>query len=123
MDIKELSYLKEQISSKEKQLESEDIKTTDKKELIKEIITEQIEPILAPYPSEINPQNIPLPVISPEEEEVKKIVDDLTEVALNNNVVTAVKLALKTSNGYIIDTLRDHLADIYYDQLKEKGLI
>jgi hypothetical protein len=123
MDINNLSYLKEQVQTKERQLEAEGLKTPEKKELVKEVINEQIEPVLNTYPSEIKLQSIPQPIIPQEDNEANKIVDELIEIALNKDIVSAVQTALKTSNGYIIDTFRDKLTDVYYNQLKEKGLI
>ncbi|MGC8851803.1 MAG: hypothetical protein ACP5J8_01445 [Minisyncoccia bacterium] len=125
MDPNELSFLKERIQIKEKQLESEGIETKETKELIKETINEKIESILVNYPSEIKPQNIPEMVISARErnENEEMVVKELIEIALSKDIPRAVELALKTGNGFIIDTFRDRLTDVYYDQLKEKGII
>jgi hypothetical protein len=123
MDPNELSFLKERIQIKEKQLESEGIETKETKELIKETINEKIEPIFVNYPSEIKPQNIPEMVISARERNEERVVKELIEIALSKDIPRAVELALKTGNGFIIDTFRDRLTDVYYDQLKEKGII
>ncbi|MGB9763313.1 MAG: hypothetical protein ACPLW7_04910 [Minisyncoccia bacterium] len=123
MDPNELSFLKERIQIKEKQLESEGIETKETKELIKETINEKIESIFVNYPSEIKPQNIPEMVISARERNEERVVKELIEIALSKDIPRAVELALKTGNGFIIDTFRDRLTDVYYDQLKEKGII
>ncbi len=44
-------------------------------------------------------------------------------MAFEENIPQAVKTALKTGNAFLIDKLRDTLADKYYQELKEKKLI
>jgi len=125
---KEIKFLKERIEAKEEQLKQESLFVPEKKELLIEAIEEKIEDSFRNLP--------PVSVLNFEEgrnklerqnqaddfsEDAK--VKELTEMAFKEGIVKAVTVALKTSNAFLIDKLRDTLADKYYKALKERKLI
>jgi hypothetical protein len=74
-----------------------------------------------PFPNNIYSQDQKLPDEVIEEANIK--LSELITIALEENIPRAVNTALKSGNAYLIDKLRDSLADKYYQELKDKKLI
>jgi len=56
-------------------------------------------------------------------EEANIKLSELVSIAMEESISRAVTMALKSGNAFLIDKLRDSLADKYYQELKNKRLI
>ncbi|NMB92565.1 MAG: hypothetical protein GYA31_03025 [Parcubacteria group bacterium] len=129
----ETDFIKERVFLKKEQLAQEGLPIPEDKELISETITEKIEESLKNYPPTAEIQkSIPTPTtpapvtVSSENIDVQasqKIVEELVNIALTENIPKAVTMALKTGNAYLIDKLHDTLVDKYFEEFKKKNII
>jgi len=138
MNNEELSFIGDRIKIKKEQLSREKIEIPEEKELITEAIEERMEESLRDLPPEMDflepekEKKAPFPADLYAEDEIPKNevieeanikLSELIAIAFEENIPRAVKIALKTGNAFLIDKLRDSLADKYYEELKEKNLI
>jgi hypothetical protein len=138
MNQEELDFIKNRVQIKKEQLSREKLEIPEEKELVAETIEERMEDSLketlpdiemiqpekdkkVPFPSDIYSQDKKLPDEVIEEANIK--LSELIIIALEENIPRAVNTALKSGNAYLIDKLRDSLADKYYQELKDKKLI
>lgn len=135
MEKNELSIIKERVQTKKEQLVQEGLTAPSDKELVMETVGERVEESLRKSLGEVENieiQKTPFPsqLSSLSQEPADKIIEEaniklseLVNIALEENIPKAVTIALKTGNAFLIDKLRDSLADRYYEQLKDKKLI
>jgi hypothetical protein len=120
---KEISILEERLSKfKEAISQSKEEENISEKELIKEAIKERI--------SEALPPPSPLPITPPKSIEEKMGIHDreqhikaFVDIAMKNDIPTAVKAVVKTGNAHLIDDFHDALVDEFYEELKKLGKI
>ncbi len=133
----ELNLISNRIKMKKEQMAREKIEIPEEKELVKETIKEKMDKSLedflpdmdfpkseekkTPFPAELYAENTIAEKDIIEEAQIK--LSELVTMAFEENIPQAVKTALKTGNAFLIDKLRDTLADKYYQELKEKNLI
>jgi hypothetical protein len=138
MNQEELSFIKDRVQIKKEQLSREKLEIPEEKELVAETIEERMEDSLketlpniemiqpekdnkVPFPASIYSQDKKLSEEVFEEANIK--LSELITIALEENISRAINTALKSGNAYLIDKLRDSLADKYYQELKDKKLI
>lgn len=138
MEKTELDLIKERIQVKKEQLARGGLSVPGEKELVAETIQERMEDSLkemppgmdvvkpdgemkVPYPSQIVSQTDESSDSIVEEANIK--LSELVDIAMEESIPKAVSTALKSGNAFLIDKLRDSLADKYYEQLKAKKLI
>ena len=138
MENKELNFISERIREKKEQLSREKLEIPEEKKLITETIDEQIEDSLIEqhpdmdflqsesqekisFPKRIYTEN--KRSLEQELEEANIKLSELVSIALEKNIPFAIKTALKTGNAFLIDKLRDSLANRYSQELKDKNLI
>jgi len=138
MQKTELDLIKERIEAKKEHLSREGLSVPEEKELVAETIEERMEESLREMPPDMEvikpdrekklsfPSQIPSQVQEPADliiEEANIKLSELVDMALEESIPKAVTTALKSGNAFLIDRLRDTLADKYYKILKEKKLI
>lgn len=138
MEKTDIDLIKERVKLKKEQLTREKLSIPEEKELIAETVGERIEESLKEIPAGmevIKPEaekKMPFPYQIPSQaqefadsviEEANIKLAELIQIALEENIQKAVTTALKTGNAFLIDKLRDSLADKYYQVLKDKKLI
>jgi len=138
MQKTELDLIKERIEAKKEHLSREGLSVPEEKELVAETIEEKMEESLREMPPDMEvikpdrekklsfPSQIPSQVQEPADliiEEANIKLSELVDMALEESIPKAVTTALKSGNAFLIDRLRDTLADKYYKILKEKKLI
>jgi len=138
MEKTELDLIKERIQVKKEQLDQQRLSIPEEKELVTETIQERMEDSLKEMPPGIDVlkpdagMNVPFPsqVVSQSDESSDSVVEEaniklseLVNIAMEENIPKAVSTALKSGNAFLIDKLRDSLADKYYQVLKDKKLI
>ena len=141
MEKTELELIKERIQTKKEQLAKQELSVPEEKELVVETINERMEDSLkemppgmdvikpdvemkVPFPAQIVSQNNEDSESSDsviEEANIK--LSELVSIAMEESISRAVTMALKSGNAFLIDKLRDSLADKYYQELKNKRLI
>ncbi|MDD3098324.1 MAG: hypothetical protein PHU82_00620 [Candidatus Pacebacteria bacterium] len=138
MNQEELNFIKNRVEIKKEQMSREKIEIPEEKELVVETIEERMEDSLketlpdiemiqpredkkVPFPSSIHSQDQKSSEEIIEEANIK--LAELITIAIEENIPRAVNMALKSGNAYLIDKLRDSLADKYYQELKDKKLI
>jgi hypothetical protein len=138
MNQEELSFIKDRVQIKKEQLSREKLEIPEERELVAETIEERMEDSLketlpntemiqpekenkVPFPANIYSQDKRLSEEVTEEANIK--LSELITIALEENISRAINTALKSGNAYLIDKLRDSLADKYYQELKDKKLI
>ena len=141
MEKTELELIKERIQVKKEQLAQQGLSVPEEKELVVETINERMEDSLKEMPpgmDVITPDaemKVPFPsqIISQTDEddessdsiieEANIKLSELVSIAMEESIPKAVTIALKSGNAFLIDKLRDSLADKYYQELKNKKLI
>ena len=141
MEKTELELIKERIQVKKEQLTQQGLSVPEEKELVVETINERMEDSLKEMPpgmDVITPDaemKVPFPsqIISQTDEddessdsiieEANIKLSELVSIAMEESIPKAVTIALKSGNAFLIDKLRDSLADKYYQELKNKKLI
>ncbi|HZI95612.1 MAG TPA: hypothetical protein VFD40_00295 [Candidatus Paceibacterota bacterium] len=141
MEKTELELIRERIQVKKEQLDQQGFSVPEEKELVAEIINERMEDSLKEMPpgmDVIKPDSemkVPFPsqIVSQTDksdksfdsiiEEANIKLSELVIIAMEKSIPKAVKIALKSGNAFLIDKLRDSLADKYYQELKNKKLI
>ena len=138
MEKTELDLIKERIQIKKEQLAQQGLSTPEEKELVAETINERMEDSLKEMPPGMDvvkpdaEMKVPFPsqVVSQSDESSDSIVEEaniklaeLVGIAVEESIPKAVTIALKSGNAFLIDKLRDSLADKYYQMLKDKKLI
>jgi hypothetical protein len=130
MEKTEINLIKERMQAKEEQLVQQGLSVPEKKELIVETVQERIEESLKEVPFTGNKSPLPSQIISQSQvpsnlviEEANIKLSELVNIAIEEGIFKAVKTALKSGNAFLIDNLRDSLADRYYQVLKDKNLI
>lgn len=138
MNQEELDFIKNRVQIKKEQLSREKLEIPEEKELVAETIEERMEDSLketlpniemiqpekdkkVPFPASIYSQDKKLSEEVFEEANIK--LSELITIALEESISRAISTALKSGNAYLIDKLRDSLADKYYQELKDKKLI
>ncbi len=138
MEKTELDLITERMQAKKEQLIRQGLSVPEEKELIAETVGERIEESLkemppgmdvikpdiedkVPFPSQITSQAQESSDSVIEEANIK--LSELVGIAIEGNIGKAVSTALKSGNAFLIDKLRDSLADKYYQILKVKKLI
>jgi len=138
MEKTELDLITERMQAKKEQLTRQGLSVPEEKELIAETVGERIEESLkemplgmdiikpdaedkVPFPSQITSQAQESSDSIIEEANIK--LSELVGIAIEGNIGKAVSTALKSGNAFLIDKLRDSLADKYYQILKVKKLI
>jgi len=141
MEKTELELINERIQAKKEQLFKQELSVPEEKELVVETINERMEDSLkemppgmdvikpdvemkVPFPAQIVSQNNEDSESSDsviEEANIK--LSELVSIAMEESISRAVTMALKSGNAFLIDKLRDSLADKYYQELKNKRLI
>ena len=141
MEKTEIDLIKERIQVKKEQLTRQGLSVPEGKELVAETIEERMEDSLkemppgmdvvkpdagmkVPFPSQIVSQTDESDESSDsviEEANIK--LSELVVIAMEESIPKAVGTALKSGNAFLIDKLRDSLADKYYQILKDKKLI
>jgi len=138
MNQEELNFIKDRVQVKKEQLSREKLEIPEEKELVAETIEERMEDSLketlpniemiqpekdkkVPFPASIYSQDKKLSEEVFEEANIK--LSELITIALEESISRAISTALKSGNAYLIDKLRDSLADKYYQELKDKKLI
>lgn len=141
MEKTELDLIKERIQVKKEQLTQQGLSVPEEKELVAETINERMEDSLKEMPpgmDVIKPDaemKVPFPsqIVSQTDEddessdsiieEANIKLSELVGIAMEESIPKAVAMALKSGNAFLIDKLRDSLADKYYQELKNKKLI
>ena len=141
MEKTELDLIKERIQVKKEQLTQQGLSVPEEKELVAETINERMEDSLKEMPpgmDVIKPDaemKVPFPsqIVSQTDEddessdsiieEANIKLSELVSIAMEESIPKAVTIALKSGNAFLIDKLRDSLADKYYQELKNKKLI
>jgi len=138
MEKTELDLIKERILVKKEQLARQGLSVPEEKELVTEVVEERIEESLKEMPpgmDVIKPDirdKVPFPaqITSQAQESSDSVIEEaniklseLVGIAIEGNIGKAVSTALKSGNAFLIDKLRDSLADKYYQVLKDKKLI
>jgi len=141
MEKTELELIKERIQAKKEQLAQQGLSVPEGKELVVETINERMEDSLKemlpgmdvikpdtemklPFPSQIVSQTDESDESSDSAiEEANIKLSELVGIAMEESIPKAVTTALKSGNAFLIDKLRDSLADKYYQELKNKKLI
>ena len=141
MEKTELELIKERIQVKKEQLARQGLSVPEEKELVAETINERMEDSLKEMPpgmDVIKPDaemKVPFPsqIVSQTDEddessdsiieEANIKLSELVGIAMEESIPKAVTIALKSGNAFLIDKLRDSLADKYYQELKNKKLI
>lgn len=138
MQKTELDLIKERIEAKKEHLSREGLSVPEEKELVAETIEERMEESLREMPPDMEvikpdrekklsfPSQIPSQIQEPTDSitvEANIKLSELVDMALEESIPKAVTTALKSGNAFLIDKLRDTLADKYYQVLKEKKLI
>ena len=141
MEKTELDLIKERIQFKKEQLTQQGLSVPEEKELVAETINERMEDSLKEMPpgmDVIKPDaemKVPFPsqIVSQTDEddessdsiieEANIKLSELVGIAMEESIPKAVAMALKSGNAFLIDKLRDSLADKYYQELKNKKLI
>ena len=138
MEKTELDLIKERIQTKKEQLTRQGLSVPEEKELIAETVGERIEESLKEMPPGMDiikpdkEDKVPFPaqITSQVQESSDSIIEEaniklseLVGIAIEGNIPKAVSTALKSGNAFLIDKLRDSLADKYYQILKVKKLI
>jgi len=138
MEKTELDLIKERIQVKKEQLDRQGLSSSGEKELVTETIQERMEDSLKDMPPGIDvlkPDTeikVPFPsqVVSQTDESSDSVIEEaniklseLVDIAMEESIPKAVSTALKSGNAFLIDKLRDSLADKYYQVLKDKKLI
>lgn len=138
MEKTELDLIKERIQVKKEQLARQGLSVPEEKELIAETVGERIEESLKEMPPGMDiikpdkEDKVPFPaqITSQVQESSDSIIEEaniklseLVGIAIEGNIPKAVSTALKSGNAFLIDKLRDSLADKYYQILKVKKLI
>jgi len=138
MQKTELDLIKERIEAKKEHLSREGLSVPEEKELVAETIEERMEESLREMPPDMEvikperekkpsfPSQIPSQIQEPADliiEEANIKLSELVDMALEESIPKAVTTALKSGNAFLIDRLRDTLADKYYQVLKDKKLI
>lgn len=138
MQKTELDLIKERIEAKKEHLSREGLSVPEEKELVAETIGERMEESLREMPpgmEVIKPErekkpSFPSQIPSQIEESAELIIEEaniklseLVDMALEESIPKAVTTALKSGNAFLIDRLRDTLADKYYQVLKDRKLI
>lgn len=122
MNESEFQIIKERVKEKEAH---EELKKPEEL-IVKETIGERIEETLRDLPPTIPEKisNIPH-TFAPlsKEEEIKKEIQELVEIALDKGIPFAVNLARKSGNYLLIDGLHDNLVKYYIEKnVSEKEL-
>jgi hypothetical protein len=138
MEKTELDLIKERIQVKKEQLDRQGLSAPEEKELVAETIQERMEDSLKEMPPGINVlkpdtgMKVPFPsqVVSQTDKSSDSVIEEaniklseLVDIAMKESIRKAVSTALKSGNAFLIDNLRDSLADKYYQELKNKKLI
>ena len=138
MEKTELDLIKERILVKKEQLARQGLSVPEEKELVTEVVEERMEESLKEMPpgmDVIKPDTrdkVPFPaqITSQAQESSDSVIEEaniklseLVGIAIEGNIGKAVSTALKSGNAFLIDKLRDSLADKYYQVLKDKKLI
>jgi len=138
MEKTELDLIKERILVKKEQLARQGLSVPEGKELVTEVVEERMEESLKEMPpgmDVIKPDTedkVPFPaqITSQAQESSDSVIEEaniklseLVGIAIEGNIGKAVSTALKSGNAFLIDKLRDSLADKYYQVLKDKKLI
>ena len=138
MEKTELDLIKERIQVKKEQLDRQGLSAPEEKELVAETIQERMEDSLKDMPPGIDvlkpdtEMKVPFPsqVVSQTDESSDSVIEEaniklseLVDIAMEESIPKAVSTALKSGNAFLIDKLRDSLADKYYQVLKDKKLI
>ena len=138
MEKTELDLIKERIQVKKEQLDRQGLSAPEEKELVTETIQERMEDSLKEMPPGIDVlkpdagMKVPFPsqVASQTDESSDSVIEEaniklseLVDIAMEESISKAVSTALKSGNAFLIDKLRDSLADKYYQVLKDKKLI
>ena len=141
MEKTELDLIKERIQVKKEQLTQQGLSIPEEKKLVAETINERMEDSLKEMPpgmDVIKPDaemKVPFPsqIVSQTDEddessdsiieEANIKLSELVGIAMEESIPKAVTIALKSGNAFLIDKLRDSLADKYYQELKNKKLI
>ena len=138
MEKTEADLIKERIEVKKEQLTRQGLSIPEEKELVAETVEERMEDALkemppgmdvikpdteekTPFPSQIVSQSQESSDLIIEEANIK--LSELVGIAIEESIGKAVSTALKSGNAFLIDKLRDSLADKYYQVLKAKKLI
>lgn len=113
----EIKWLEQRLEAKRHELGAS-TEAKPEKELVKDIIKEELAPPQAPLPppAPLNP-GAAGDVEFEEEKEHSVIVDDLVNDALTNGIAHALKMAEALKNPHLLDDFHDTLADKYYDKL------
>ena len=138
MEKTELDLIKERIQVKKEQLDRQGLSSSGEKELVTETIQERMEDSLKDMPPGIDvlkpdtEMKVPFPsqVVSQTDKSSDSVIEEaniklseLVDIAMEESIPKAVSTALKSGNAFLIDKLRDSLADKYYQVLKDKKLI
>ena len=138
MEKTELDLIKERIQVKKEQLDRQGLSSSGEKELVTETIQERMEDSLREMPPGMDvlkpdtEMKVPFPsqVVSQTDESSDSVIEEaniklseLVDIAMEESIPKAVSTALKSGNAFLIDKLRDSLADKYYQELKNKKLI
>jgi hypothetical protein len=138
MQKTELDLIKERVEAKKEHLSREGLSVPEEKELVAETIEERMEESLREMPPDMEvikpdrekklsfPSQLPSQIQEPTDSitvEANIKLSELVDMALEESIPKAVTTALKSGNAFLIDRLRDTLADKYYQVLKEKKLI
>jgi len=138
MEKTELDLIRERMQAKKEQLTRQGLSVPEEKELIAETVGERMEEPLKEMPPGIDvikpdtENKVPFPskIVSQSQESYDSIIEEaniklseLIGIAVEESIPKAVSTALKSGNAFLIDKLRDSLADKYYQILKDKKLI
>ncbi|MCX6736642.1 MAG: hypothetical protein NTW73_00930 [Candidatus Parcubacteria bacterium] len=109
---------------------------TPEKEILKEVIKEEIDKAMVNMPEQPSSDFYTSPPsdtqatnidnnqtdINPDSE-IEQFLDELCDVAVSKGVVVSVTLARKSGNPYLIDALHDKLVGKLYQELVAQGKI
>ena len=138
MEKTEVDLINERMQVKKEQLTRQGLSIPEEKELVAETVEERMEESLKEMPpgmDVIKPgveEKVPFPsqITSQAQESSDSIIEEaniklseLISIAVEESIPKAVSTALKSGNAFLIDKLRDSLADKYYQVLKDKKLI
>ncbi len=141
MEKTEIDLIKKRIQVKKEQLTRQELPIPEEKELVAETIEEIMEDSLKEMPPGMDvlkpdtEMKVPFPskIVSQTDEsdessdsvieEANIKLSELIGIAVEESIGKAVSTALKSGNAFLIDKLRDSLADRYYQVLKAKKLI
>jgi len=138
MEKTEVDLINERMQVKKEQLTRQGLSIPEEKELVAETVEERMEESLKEMPPGIDvikpgvEEKMPFPsqISSQAQESSDSIIEEasiklseLISIAVEESIPKAVSTALKSGNAFLIDKLRDSLADKYYQVLKDKKLI